>query len=256
MAKAARKDGVLTTLPMLRNESLDVGIDVGKQSHLAGFVSTTLLGRYERFEGCPVLKFEQSREGFRSLIDRIRSFCPLEQVYVLLKKTGHYHQALVQYLLEMDISVYMMHVQTRPSGMIKTDKRDALNLANLLYNQLEKGIQVADKRQLVRRAVPPTETASLLRGLIRHRYELSQESTQRKNKLTAICDELFPEFTQIFHDPNLPVALACLSRTVPDSSCHCHCQHNSNECPAKRKLPCCCQPDLAPATRSPEHWNQ
>lgn len=34
------------------------------------------------------------------------------------------------------------------------------------------------------------------------------ESTQRKNKLTAICDELFPELTQIQKDPNLPTALA------------------------------------------------
>jgi hypothetical protein len=37
---------------------------------------------------------------------------------------------------------------------------------------------------------------------------LIQESTQRKNKLTALCDELFPEFTQIFKNPNLSTALA------------------------------------------------
>jgi hypothetical protein len=40
-----------------------------------------------------------------------------------------------------------------------------------------------------------------------HRYELVNESTPRKNKLTAICDELFPEFTQVFQDPNLLRAL-------------------------------------------------
>jgi len=34
------------------------------------------------------------------------------------------------------------------------------------------------------------------------------ESTQRKNKLTAICDELFPELTHVMKDPNLPSALA------------------------------------------------
>jgi transposase len=43
---------------------------------------------------------------------------------------------------------------------------------------------------------------------MRHRYELIQETTRRKNKLTAIYDEVFPEFTQIFKDPNLPSALA------------------------------------------------
>jgi hypothetical protein len=42
---------------------------------------------------------------------------------------------------------------------------------------------------------------------MRHRYELATEATQRKNKLTAICDELFPELTQVFKNPNLPTAL-------------------------------------------------
>jgi transposase len=35
---------------------------------------------------------------------------------------------------------------------------------------------------------------------------------ERKNKLTAICDELFPEMTQIFKNPNLPTALVFRER--------------------------------------------
>lgn len=198
----------LTLVHTLSHESLYVGIDIGKFKHVAGFVSTTLLKRHEHFEACPALKFDQSREGFRQLIDRIQAFCPVEQCYVLMEKTGHYHRALEQYLLELGISVYIMHVQERPKGLLKTDKRDALSLANHLYNQLEKGIQVADKTQLVRRAVPPSDAATQLKGLTRHRFELMQESTQRKNKLTSICDELFPEFTEVYKDPNSPSALA------------------------------------------------
>jgi hypothetical protein len=37
---------------------------------------------------------------------------------------------------------------------------------------------------------------------------LIHESTQRKNKLTALCDQLFPEFTQVFRDPNSSAGLA------------------------------------------------
>jgi len=48
--------------------------------------------------------------------------------------------------------------------------------------------------------------------MVRHRYELINESTQRKNKLIAICDELFPELTNIYKDPNLPSALALRER--------------------------------------------
>jgi transposase len=208
MAARQKQRADLVPVPILLRESLYVGIDVGKASHVAGFVSTTLLERHQRFEACPALVLENSREGFRTLIDRVHSYVPLEQVYVLLEHTGHYHRALVEYLQELDISVYVMPVQKRPVGMLKTDKRDAFGLANHLFNQLEKGIQLADKTHLVRRLLPPTEAARQLKGWMRHRYELIRESTQRKNKLIAICDELFPEMTQVFKDPTLPTALA------------------------------------------------
>jgi transposase len=192
MAKRAPQHPDLKAVPMLLNESLYIGIDIGKGKHVAGFLSRTLLERHDHFEACPALVFENSREGFRLLIER----------------TGHYHRALEQYLQELDVPVYVMHVQSRPAGMLKTDKRDALTLANQLYSQLELGVQVANKSQLIRRVVPPTEAAAQLKGLIRHRYELIRESTRRKNKLTAICDEVFPELTRVVKDPNALVALA------------------------------------------------
>lgn len=199
-------------IPMLARETLYVGVDIGKSTHVAGFISPTLLARHHRFEHCPALTFDNSREGFRALLDRIGSYVPLTQVYVVLELTGHYHRPLLQYLQELDIPVYVMHVQKRQAGLLKTDKRDALGLANLLYNQLDKGIQMGDPLQAVRRLAPPTEAAAQLRGMVRHRYELITESTQRKNKLIAICDELFPEFTQVCKDPNLPTALALRER--------------------------------------------
>ncbi len=198
----------LRPVPLLARESLYVGIDVGKHKHVAGFVSRTLLERHGRFEGCPALAFDNTREGFRALVERSTTYTPLEQVFVLMEKTGHYHHALLQYLLDLDVAVHLVHVQERTAGLLKTDKRDALGLANRLYTQLELGAQVADTSQLVRRAVPPTEAAALLRGLVRHRYELVHEATQRKNKLIAICDELFPELAALFKDPNAQGALA------------------------------------------------
>jgi transposase len=213
--RTMRKAAAASTAPVLlpyATESVYVGIDVGKQRHLAGFVSTGLLARHGRFEGCPVFAFDNSREGFRQLIDRIQALCPLEQAYVMLEKTGHYHLALVEYLLEQDLSVYLVHVHARPRGLTKTDKRDALNLANHLYNQLDRGIQFADRSELARRALPPTTAAAHLKGLMSHRYELVHECTQRKNQLTALCDQLFPEFVQVFHDPNAPTALRVRER--------------------------------------------
>lgn len=207
-ARSAGSGARLRPVPQLTSESLYVGVDVGKHKHVAGFVSRTLLERHGRFEGCPALAFDNTREGFRTLVERLEAYTPLEQVFVLMEKTGHYHHALLQYLLDLDVAVHLIHVQERAAGLLKTDKRDALGLANRLYTQLELGAQVADKSQLVRRAVPPTAEAALLRGLVRHHYELAHEATRRKNKLTAICDELFPEFADIFKDPNAAGALA------------------------------------------------
>ena len=158
-------------------------------------------------KSCPAFIFEQSREGFQAFVERIRAYCPVEQCFILMEQTGHYHRALQQYLLDLDLPVYVIHVQRREAGMIKTDKRDALRLANQLYNQLDLGVQVANSLQAVRRAIPPSESAAQLKSFMRHRYELVNEETQRRNKLTAICDEIFPEFTQVFKDPNRSIAL-------------------------------------------------
>ena len=197
MANSARSYAALKDQPMLPHESIYIGVDIGKFKHVAGFVSKTLLERHKQFVSCPAFLFEQSREGFRAFVERIHAYCPLEQCFILMEQTGHYHRPLLQYLLELDTPVYVMHVQSRKSGMLKSDKRDALGLGNHLYNQLELGVQVEDKLQVVRRATPPSEAAAQLKGLMRHRYELVNEATQRKNKLTAICDEIFPELTQI-----------------------------------------------------------
>ena len=50
MAKRAAQRSEIKAVPQFLNESLYVGIDIGKGKHLAGFLSKTLLERHERFE--------------------------------------------------------------------------------------------------------------------------------------------------------------------------------------------------------------
>src|SRR5215831_9475794 len=80
----------LPACPLLPHEPLYVGIDVGKASHVAGFVSPTLLTRHERFEACPTLRFPNSRGGFQALSERLHVTAPLEHIAVLVEHTGHY----------------------------------------------------------------------------------------------------------------------------------------------------------------------
>jgi transposase len=201
-AMATKGRPALAVVPFLQRESLYVGIDVGKTEHVAAFVSRTLLESAKRYEACPVLRFENNRTGFQALVTRIGEYVPLEQAFVLVEKTGHDHLALRDYLLEMDLTVHEIAPMERRREMLKTDKRDAQRLANQLYNQLELHAQVADKKQVVRLSLPTSRVGQELRGLVGHRAELVREATQRKNKLTSICDQLFPEFTQVFKDPN------------------------------------------------------
>lgn len=184
-----------------------VGIDVGKESHYAGFVSQSLLLQHRRFERCPSLKIKNSREDFERLLTAMKAYGSLDSIAVIMERTGHYHQALLDYLLERGICCYTMHVQERLLTEMKTDKLDSLSLANLLYNQVCLGVQAIDKIQQAQLHIAPSATSSTLSHLVRHRYELTQEMTRHKNKLIAICDQLFPEFTQVFADPNGDTAL-------------------------------------------------
>lgn len=60
MARKSHTKLNLTTISQLRNESLYIGVDIGKFHHVAGFLSPSLLIRHERFEGCPTFSFAQS----------------------------------------------------------------------------------------------------------------------------------------------------------------------------------------------------
>jgi len=128
MSHADTKHAHLKLMPILAHESLYIGVDIGKRKHVAGFVSTTLLQRYQRFDGCPAFPFEQSREGFRALVERMRTYTSLESCYALMEQTGHYHKALEQYLQELDLPVYIMHVQHRQTGMVKLESKPARHL--------------------------------------------------------------------------------------------------------------------------------
>ncbi len=84
----------LKAIPMLLNESMYIGVDIGKFKHVAGFVSTTLLQRHQRFESCPAFTFEQSRAGFQAFLDRVRAFVPLEHCFLLICQGRWNHEPI------------------------------------------------------------------------------------------------------------------------------------------------------------------
>jgi transposase len=219
---------------------LYIGIDLGKAAHIAAFLSADLLVTHKRFRSCPTLPVPNSSAGFEHLLATIEKYSTRAETCVLVEHTGHYGYALIQYLQEHGVTVYHMQVHVRHQWD-KTDVKDAQALGNLLYNTVAMGVQTADKTQRIARLEPLPEVVRRLRGLVRHRYELVSESTQRKNKLTAICDQLFPEFTQIYKDPNKESALTLREkyptpRAVADASIDDLCATRARHTPSREKL--------------------
>ena len=63
-----------------------LGLASGKHRHVGGFLSTTLLACHRRFEHCPALSFEHSREGFQQLVEStIEAQKPLRWIHVTVQ---------------------------------------------------------------------------------------------------------------------------------------------------------------------------
>ncbi len=187
---------------------LYLGIDIGKSHHLAAFLSGDLLARHMRYDACPTLAIENTRAGFDRLRAAIRQHADEAETCVLLERTGHYGASLEAYLSEQGCHLYWMQARARYANN-KTDRQDARALVVLLYNELELHAPTVDERLRISPIATPGREVRTLHGLVHHRDELVAESTRRKNKLTAILDELFPEFVAVYHDPFTPSALAC-----------------------------------------------
>jgi len=198
-----------TALPPI----LCIGIDVAKSNHHVAFISKTLLQRYKHFPKCPARKIGQSRAEIEAMLQQVRAIVPLSRVAVLMEETGHYHRALAETLMEEGVSVYVIGIHAKKvNGLDKTDRFDALRLANMLYNQVVLGQQVENTSQRVERRLPAVPVAAALAPLVRMHYELTQHETRTKNKLTALADELFPELCQVFQDVNLKTSLELRAR--------------------------------------------
>lgn len=202
------------TKPILllpRGEHLYVGIDIGKAKHVAAFVSSTLRERHT-YDKCPTISFENNRAGFEALLAQIAAHGARDTCSIVVEPTGHYHKVLEQYIVEHNITLYMQHVGKRPNRMIKSDRRDALGLARHLYQQEHLGTETGVESEKARLTYSPASVCAHLRIWTRRRQDLVSEQVTRKNRLTSICDQLFPELRTVLRDVNGVGALAVRAR--------------------------------------------
>jgi transposase len=182
------------------------GIDVGKTGHVAARRNEQTPPAYRKRKD-DTFPISNDAPGFNRLLADIREHGGPESCCILIEPTGHYSQVLRQFLREHHITVYTIQPKQR-YGKNKNDRRDARALADILYNQLVLGAYPADEREHVHTRLPPIKIAREMNGIIHRLAERERRRTQLTNKLTAISDQLFPEFIQVYKSPHSPSALA------------------------------------------------
>ncbi len=129
---------------------------------------------------------------------------------VILESTGHYHQAVIQYLEEHGILFLVVNPlishQAKKSSLrkVKTDAVDAFRLCELYYKEefedhKQRGVQLLN-----------------LRHLTRQYDSLTQMYVQVKLQFQAVLDQVFPDYRGIFGDLYSRVSLQLLKQfTTP-----------------------------------------
>ncbi len=148
-------------------------------------------------------------EGLETLLTAIRAHASAPQDVCVALEIAQ--GLLVGALLDHGFTVYAINPKAvdrhrerfRVAGS-KSDLRDAWVLATLLRTD----------RALYRPLTPDSDAAQELRVLTRDRAELVRTRTMLSNQLTACLKAYFPEFLDLFEDPDRPVALAVL-QTFP-----------------------------------------
>lgn len=161
---------------------IGIGVDVSKGKSTICIITTEGEILNEPFE------IEHTREGMDSIIEKIKIY-PKESIKFLMEATGHYHIALLNYLLEHGYFVTVINslVIKKYNDMdlrkVKTDKKDAYKLAQYASEQWFK-LNQAKKQEEIR---------SELLFLSREYIDFVKVQTKLKIQLTDLLIKLFLE---------------------------------------------------------------
>lgn len=165
-----------------------VGIDISKYKHDFCIISNT---------GEVIVRnssFENNKKGFQSILEQLKSYNN-HDVRIAFEATGHYSMNLELFLIDQKFSfmkvnplIIKQFLKTRSLRRTKTDKTDALNIAEYLMS------------------VPYKPNSSLLyhtyslKALCRTREQLIKERSKFAVLLTNELDKSFPELKPFFNN--------------------------------------------------------
>ena len=168
-----------------------VGIDSGKNKHTFSIV--------EKDSGEILLKpseFSNNQNGFRLLINSLSDYAKSE-LLIGMEDTGHYHFALLKYLLDSHYTVALINPTTTDltrkmqGGITKNDPLDSLTICDVISsNQRKKPYRITKVNRF---------DFYEQRQLTRHHHNLKEELNIYKNRLQKCIDIVFPEFNSLFN---------------------------------------------------------
>lgn len=167
-----------------------VGVDVGKHSHYFTIVN--------KDDGEVLLnptKINNNLEGFNYLSGSIKSY-KNENILIGMEETGHYHFALLKYLLDKKYTIALINPVTtdltrRANGSVsKNDKLDTLTICDVLAsNHINKPYRISKINRF---------DLYEQRCLTRHHHNLKEELNVYSNRLQKCIDIVFPEYNSLF----------------------------------------------------------
>ena len=161
-----------------------VGIDVGKNSHHFCVMDKET----GEFNVAPS-SFSNNKEGFDFLINSLKPYSK-KSILLGMEDTGHYHVALLKFLLSNGYTVALINPKTTDltrkmeGGITKNDKLDTITIPE---RKKQYRITKVDRFDLYEQ-----------RQLTRHHHNLKEELNIYCNRLQKSIDLVFPEFNTLF----------------------------------------------------------
>lgn len=167
-----------------------VGIDIGKNQHTFSMVDK---------ETGEILSnpsdFNNNQEGFLLLIKKMSNYTKSE-LLIGMEDTGHYHFALLKYLLDSQYTVALINPTTTDltrklqGGITKNDPLDSLTICDVIgSNQRKKPYRITKINRF---------DLYEQKQLTRHHHNLKEELNIYKCRLQKCIDIVFPEFNSLF----------------------------------------------------------
>lgn len=167
-----------------------VGIDIGKLKH-----SFCLLEKETGEILVEPMFFDNNKDGFNILLSSIKNL-PKKNILIGMEDTGHYHFALLKFLLDKQYQVALINpvatdlTRKMQGGITKNDKLDTLTICDVLSsNQRIKSYRITKVNRF---------DLYEQKQLTREHHNLKEELNQYTNRLQKCIDIVFPEFNSLF----------------------------------------------------------